>query len=424
MNNSTNGSIATGKVDIEIKEFTVNSDNEEVLYTLDNNKISLGQEITLIPRIYNLGADTYIRAKVVLENSDTDISDWVNGISSDWVKVGDYYYYSSSVEKDSYVQFFETIKFPESDEENGNNNEFKVQVIAEAIQSKNFEQDLTLEEPWKNVAIEKMVDSSYSVDEDEQFAMEVKFENNADEYITISNNFFENIGGLLPGDTITENVKIKNSSKKTAKYFVSMEKEDLTDSEQELLKNIYLKIKNDDGLVIFNSSLYDFDKYSFGTFEKSEQKDYVFEISLPETLDNSYVGIRVNPVWIFSAEFEKTVDNTNTNTNPSTNTNTNSSANTNSNKNNNTNISNGTNNTSNSTNTNIKNEIKENGGAFSKINTITQAEKEESQKQNGSKKPNPKTGDRIDVSLILFFSSAIGLITVIILSYKEKKKFK
>ena len=35
---------------------------------------------------------------------------------------------------------------------------------------------------------------------------------------------------------------------------------------------------------------------------------------------------------------------------------------------------------------------------------------------------NPKTWDSIDWTITIFFISAIGLITVIILAYKEKRK--
>ncbi len=413
---STNGGFTTSKVDIEIKEFTINSDNEEVLYSLENNHIALGEEISLIPKIYNLGADAYIRAKLVLEDSSTDISSWITGISSDWEKVGDYYYYNSKVEKNEYVEFFESIKFPESDEENENNIELKVQVIAEAIQSKNFEPDFTQENPWKGVAIEKMVNTSYPVDENNQSTIEVKFENGTDKYITISDNFFETIGGLLPGDSITETVKIKNSSKKTAEYFVGMMNENLTDSE----KKIYVKIKNEAGSVIYNSSLYDFEKYSLGNLKKNEEREFEFEICLSENLDNSYVGIKVEPVWVFSAEFENVDDNTNNNPNNNSNTDTNGNPNNNSNSNTNSNLNTTNNTISNQTTTNTKDEIKENDENTSK--PITTSQDENTKKDSNAS--NPKTGDRIDLSLLLFFGSAIGLITVIILSYKEKRKFK
>ena len=35
---------------------------------------------------------------------------------------------------------------------------------------------------------------------------------------------------------------------------------------------------------------------------------------------------------------------------------------------------------------------------------------------------NPQTGDSIDVAITIFFISAIGLVIVMLLAYKEKKK--
>ena len=393
MENSTNGSIATGKVDIEIKEFTVNSDNEEVLYNVEKNQVSLGEEVTLIPRIYNLNENAYIRVKVILENSDIDISSWISGVSADWKKVGDYYYYISEVDKNCYVQFFDTIKFPENFNED-ENVEYRIQVIAEAIQTKNFNQDLSLENPWKNVAIEKMVDSSYVID-DEKSKIKVQFENGSEKDITLSNELFKEMNSLLPGDRIVGNAKIVNSNINTSKYYLNIKNENITDAEKELLKKLNITIK-DDNDTLYNGNLMEFSKLVLGTLKKANEKNIKIELYVPEGLSNSYVGMNINSIFVFSVDEEKD-ENTNTNTNTNTN--------------NNTNINNNTN-----SNTNTKTEIKESGGNY---NTILDNFKE----NIPSKKENPKTGDSaIDWFLILFFSSAIGLIIVILSAYEEKKK--
>ena len=404
MNNSTDGSIVTGKVDIEIREFTLNSDNEEILYNLENKSIASGEEITLIPRIYNLNEKSYIRAKVILQNSDIDISSWVSGISSDWEKVGDYYYYNSEVDKECYVQFFDSIQFPENTDETV---EYKIQVIAEAIQAKNFDQDLSLENPWKNVAIEKMVDSSYIVD-DQISKIKYEFENGTDRDITLSQELFKEMNNLLPGDKIIGNAKILNNNRNVSKYYLNIRNEDYSDSEKEFLKKLVITIK-DEEKILYKGNLMEASQILLGTLNSGEAKNIKFELYVPEDLDNRYVGINVNPIFAFSLNEEK---NENQNTNTSTNTSTNTNINTNTN----TNMNNINTNTSKETNT--KKEIKEIGGNNENDNNL------ENFKENiPVKKDNPKTGDfGIDWFLILFFSSTIGLITVIVLAYKEKKK--
>lgn len=371
MNNSTNGSIATGKVDIDIKEFTVNSDNEEILYTEENKVVKLGDSVTLMPRIYNLGSESYIRAKIILENTDTDISNWVSGISDDWEKVGDYYYYISSVNKNSYIQLFDTIKFPEI--ASNSSVEYRVSVVAEAVQAQNFEQDLNLENPWKNVEIEKMVDTSYIVN-DEKTSIQVEYANGSDRDITISNDLFEGYKQILPGDTIIGNVKIVNNSKDTNRYYLTIRNENISDEQKELLKKLNLKIKDENELIIYDGNLIEVSNRVLAELQKNKNKNLIFELTVPVELNNSFVGIDINPIFLFSIGV---VDEKN-----------------------------------------IVDEITENGGSY----TIP-SELEDFKENVPSKKTNPKTWDSgIDWFLILFFSSSIGLITVILSAYEEKKK--
>ena len=58
--NSTESTVSTSYVDIEIKEY--NGNNTE--FTEDGKHVMPGEDISLVPRINNLGIDCYIRAKI------------------------------------------------------------------------------------------------------------------------------------------------------------------------------------------------------------------------------------------------------------------------------------------------------------------------------------------------------------------------
>ena len=71
-----------------------------------NSKMVLpGQEISKIPRITNCAQPCWIRVRLVYENSMEGpdgvegLSDWnLYGMSKDWVKIGNYYYYTKILE--------------------------------------------------------------------------------------------------------------------------------------------------------------------------------------------------------------------------------------------------------------------------------------------------------------------------------------
>ena len=58
--NSTESTISTGAVDIELKEY--NGSNEP--FSEDGKVVVPGEDISLIPRVNNLGIECYLRAKI------------------------------------------------------------------------------------------------------------------------------------------------------------------------------------------------------------------------------------------------------------------------------------------------------------------------------------------------------------------------
>lgn len=82
----------------------------------NRRKCTSGGLISKIPRIVNDGADCYVRAKIVFtseETSDQPLSaDNLEGIGSEWVQDGEYFYCKEVVKSGESVDFFRGIRLP------------------------------------------------------------------------------------------------------------------------------------------------------------------------------------------------------------------------------------------------------------------------------------------------------------------------
>lgn len=285
----TESTISTGAVDIELKEY--NSNNE--IFN-DFGNIMPGEEIELIPRINNLGVDCYLRMKVSYTIGDKDINelDYISGNYTSWEYKDGYYYYDSILNKNDSIDLFNKISIPDDIKDEDQGKDVNVNVIVEAIQAKNFDGN------WEGIEIKKSVNRSYDVDASGEST--VIYENNAQEYLTLNDGFFDNIAGLLPGDIVSEDVKILNSSDNKIEYYLSVESNDLTDEEKNLLERIILTVKNGNGEVIKEVSLLDAKDILLGEYDALEEENLVLGVSLPVELDNDFSKILTKITWKFS----------------------------------------------------------------------------------------------------------------------------
>ena len=170
----------------------------------------------------------------------------------------------------------------------------------------------------------------------------------------------------MPGDNFKEYVEI-NNDKKNAKYYMQIIIDEKYLLEKELLSKIKLHITNKNGQVIFDGNIGNTGRVLLGNYNINENDRFEFNISVPFDIGNEYTTL--NPVLdiVFSAEYDDIPNGQPNSGSVSKNEN------------------------------NISNYIQ---------NLLT----------------NPKTGDKIDWAITMFFISSIGLIITIILGYREKKK--
>lgn len=87
----TSGNIlTTDSVNIDLKEYLVDTSQKENLYNGENITVYPGSEISIIPKITNLGSRCYVRAKFdfkvdeeLIEDSNNHIFD----IPNNWEKI-------------------------------------------------------------------------------------------------------------------------------------------------------------------------------------------------------------------------------------------------------------------------------------------------------------------------------------------------
>ena len=215
--NNTESTISTSYVDIKLEQYQ----NDES-YTKENEVVVPGEVIPLNTKINNLGINCYVRAKITytLNNTEYIESNYINGDYKNWTRKDDYYYYDSVLNQSEVIDLFDTIQIPNEIINESLGDKLIVHILVEAVQAKNFDGN------WNEVDIKEAVDRSYSMDSDGK--SEIIYENNADKYIDIGDGFFNNLGGLLPGDSIEDQITIDNNSHNKIKYYLSIDTKNLS----------------------------------------------------------------------------------------------------------------------------------------------------------------------------------------------------
>ena len=285
----TESGLSTGSIDIEIVEY--NQNNQP--FNEDGKIVMPGDEIILIPKINNLGDECFIRTKIeyIIDNKVFPLENYIEGNYSTWNNIDGYYYYNSKLSRESSIELFNKITIPNLTSEYIGK-KVAVHIIVEAIQAKNFDGN------WNNVEIKKSIDRTYDIDYDGE--SNIIYEDNTNHHIIIDNGFFDKLGNMLPGDSVYENVKLLNKSNSKNEYYLSIDYNNLSSKEIELLQNVKLLIKKQNGDVIVDSNLSNKDNHILGTYKKGEGDTFIIEVSIPTSIDNEYSKLFTKINWKFS----------------------------------------------------------------------------------------------------------------------------
>ena len=299
--------ISTSAVDIEIKEFKLDN-NQEVSYKdEEGRRVFPGETVSLIPKIYNLGENCYLRVKIDYLDENTDFKKYISGFSDKWEQSGDYYYYNEVFKKDDVITLFDTVKIPDDVSKNNDSRVIELKICAEAIQEKNTEKKLELSENWEGITPTKSIGSIYNIDTNNSSKTIIKYENDTNNDVNVSNYFLESINKIMPGDKFTDTIEIKNTSNGKKKYYIRTDTNENNSKELELLDKIELIVVNQGGSILYSGKLLMKNPVFLGEYNPDEAQKLQFKISVPSELENEYAVLSPNLNLVFSSEEENTV---------------------------------------------------------------------------------------------------------------------
>ena len=224
---SFENTMKSGSVDLKIEQYEMTHDG---LKPIQQGQVLANQDVSYIPEIINLRADSYIRVKTEII-MDKDIEepitlDNIYGLEDGWIRRGDYFYYTKPMEPMESAYLYKGIHVPlyrSAEEACG----FKVELTADAIQASALTPDFDSPSPWGAVEIQeakaedsivyrKVSKADFSKELNSQQANilrvtgDVTLESN-------TGNLFRNFDHFMAGSSYSDTLQIKNENERPVK---------------------------------------------------------------------------------------------------------------------------------------------------------------------------------------------------------------
>ncbi len=248
--------LKTGGVQISLEQKMLDENGDRV----DPYDVHLHptEEVSYIVSVKNAFSPSYIRVKVNYTGEFDGIDDtMLRGVSDKWVKRGAYWYYTEPVGTASLTDFCTSLVMPEFPESTGV--PVSVTVDADAVQAANFSPDFSSETPWGDVEIQSHTEFDDSVRTDSgDSGFHITFEDLQDGEMNESDDLFKNFHSLMPGDTVSENMTIKNEYDRPIAIRLTADNSDGDDSLNEWV-NVEIKRLASGGAkekVVYDGPLY------------------------------------------------------------------------------------------------------------------------------------------------------------------------
>lgn len=293
--------LGTGNVKIELKEYMEDRDGNRIEYDYDDEIIP-GTYISKIPRVENVSSDCYIRVKIEYETELSLSEENILGISDQWVKRKEYWYYKPVLKAEEGVDFFTGIKIPEEWGEKQEEQDMILSIRAEAIQAKNFNPDYTKEDPWFGETVQYCL-QEYGIKNGEigKKPLYVVYEKD----LSVNpNDFFRNLGKMMPGDYMEDHFTLENKNPEDASIWFRTQLPELLHEQKELLEKIQLSIWKQN-VLLYQGNLASReleDGILLGTVLAKGNEVISFSVSVPEELDNTYAFQNTEIQWFFETE--------------------------------------------------------------------------------------------------------------------------
>lgn len=286
----------TGKVDICLKEYML-EEGKEVPWK-NGKDVLPGGFVSKISRIRNDGAECYVRATVSFSSqkeSEKPLSlENLEGISSDWVRDGDYFYYKHTVKPGEKVELFQGIRIPWEWKTPDEDNVWKACVRAEAVQAEYFSPDFTGEDPWGMKVYTFPIQYAPEGDIQEQTAdteeVELLLAEQVQGFAVEQEGCMKTLEAFVPGKSQTGSIRLKNTTEKEREVFFRAE----TQEQSVLLEKMELKVElleKEENRILYQGSAAACtpkELQSLGKLAPQEEKQLRFTFSLAKDADNTY----------------------------------------------------------------------------------------------------------------------------------------
>lgn len=293
--------LETGNIKIELKEYRIMEDGTETDYFYDGEVVP-GTYVSKIPRIHNLSSDCYVRIKTEYPSKLKLEDGNLKGISDDWIKRGEYWYYQPVLEEEESVDFFTGIQFPADWDEEQAGQDILLALHAEAIQAVNFTPDYTRDDPWFGEQPQHCL---------QEFGVKGGGMGSSPMYVIYEDqlsvspiDFFQNLGTLMPGDQRSDSFAIENKNAEEAEIWFRTELPELSDKQREVLDGMALTIQKG-GEILYQGNLAAGDLeqgVSLGKALPGGHMEVSFSISVPKEWENAYAFRDTAVKWIFETQ--------------------------------------------------------------------------------------------------------------------------
>lgn len=291
----------TGSVDVRIRQYEVTGKGE-VLST--PGQVMPNQDVSYIPRVMNLRAESYVRVKVEIK-MDEEVANPITlenvlGFNKEWVQRGNYFYLTKSLRTNESSDLFRGFHVPKEWEQDTACG-FTIRVTVDALQKEHVSPDFDSIAPWGAVKIEhaKQEDNiDYGIAKKMEVSPVMEYtELNGLESET--SDLFTNFNYFMAGDKYKDSLKMKNQSNHPIKLYFK------TDTmETDLTSQMNVKICCD-GRTLYDGKLHSpsLSQYQYLTvISENTIKDFVFEVHLPKNSKNYYSVLKDKVIWKFSCK--------------------------------------------------------------------------------------------------------------------------
>ncbi len=266
----------------------------------DRRYVLPGETVENTVRITNLANPAWIRLRLTYDPED-GMKDFpascIIPADEHWIERGEFYYYTLPLGSGEEVEFMREMLIPPFWGREAEGKDFELMITAEAVQEANFIPDFTLDDPWFGTLIETCVHTSHEpmMLSFEDFS--VSFEGGAEGLVRIGDDLFGNFGVLMPGDTGSGTVVLKNEYSRPIGLYFRTEGQD----DGPLANEARLMIRCDEELIYDGRLSGSREEVQIAWLERGDEKVLTYSIFIPPECGNSYAVSKAADKWIFRA---------------------------------------------------------------------------------------------------------------------------